>query len=184
MALFRRSRVWISVACVAALFVGVGSRAAFVPDDGMAPSLLPGDLVFILPTPAAVDDVVAVIDPLDPTVWTLRRVEAIGGAVRYVGGSFVTEQAPQLLDMGLDDNGYSVIKEADHLTRHLVRNINWEMDEMGVPDESAWLGADNRDIAIDSRWWGPVPLPALRGTVVLRVGPPRNRWRGWFDVSP
>lgn len=184
MAVFRRYRVWIGVACIAALFVGICSRAAFVPDDSMSPSLLPGDLVFILPTRTAVDDVVAVVDPLDPTVWTLRRVEAIGGAIRYTGGSFVIEQAPQLLDMGLDENGFSVIQEADHLTRHLVRNISWEMDEVGVPDESSWLGADNRDIAIDSRWWGPVPLVALRGTVVLRVGPPRNRWRGWFDLSP
>ena len=114
MAVFRRYRVWIGVACIAALFVGICSRAAFVPDDSMSPSLLPGDLVFILPTRTAVDDVVAVVDPLDPTVWTLRRVEAIGGEIRYTGGSFVTEQAPQLLDMGLDENGFSVIQEADH----------------------------------------------------------------------
>lgn len=169
---------------LALIGLAVARQTAVVPDDAMAPSLLPGDLVVILPLAPRAGDVVAVVDPLDPSAWTLRRVEGVGGAVRYRGGSFVTADAPQLLDMGRDDAGYSVIQEGGHLTRHLARNVEGDMDEVGVPDASAFLGADNRDVAVDSRWWGPVPLDVLQGRVVLRIGPPRNRWRTWFDLHP
>lgn len=171
------------VGAAAALLVGVAlvaSRLAVAPDDAMSPSLLPGDVLFILPLTPKVGDVVAVVDPLDPSAWTLRRVETIGGAIAYNAGSYVREDEPQLLDMGRDDAGFTVIQEGRHLSRHLARRVDWRMDQVGVPDDSAWLGADNRDIALDSRWWGPVPLSYVQGVVVLRFGAPGNRWRGWY----
>lgn len=180
----RLRRAGVVAGGLALLSLGVARQTAVVPDDAMAPSLLPGDLVLILPLTPRLADVVAVVDPLDPSVWTLRRVEGVGGAMRYRGGSFVPGDAPQLLDMGRDDAGYAVIEEGGHLTRHLPRNVEGEMDEVGVPDDRAFLGADNRDIALDSRWWGAVPLDLLQGRVVLRIGPPRNRWRTWFDLHP
>lgn len=180
----RLGRGAVVLAGLVVVAAAVARRTAVVPDDAMSPSLLPGDLVLILPMTPSPGDVVAVVDPLDPSVWTLRRVEGIGGGMRYAGGSFVPGEAPQLLDMGRDDAGYAVVQEGDHLTRHLARNVEWTMDEVGVPDGSAYLGADNRDVAVDSRWWGAVPLDVLQGRVVLRVGPPRNRWRGWFDLQP
>lgn len=162
----------------------VASHAALISDDGMAPSLLPGDLVLLWNVAPQEGDVVAVLDPLDPTSWTLRRVEAIGGAIEYSGGSYVHDIEPALLDMGKDDAGFSVIQEGEHLTRHMSRNVSYEIEPSGVPDDSAWLGADNRDEALDSRWWGPVPLDVLQGKVVLRLGAPRNRWRSWVDLEP
>lgn len=158
----------------------VASHVAVAPDDAMAPSLLSGDVLLILPLTPEIGDVVAVVDPLDPSAWTLRRVETIGGAIAYNAGSYVREDEPQLLDMGRDDAGFAVIQEGKHLSRHLARRVDWRMDSVGVPDDSAWLGADNRDIAVDSRWWGPVPLSYVQGVVVLRVGAPGNRWRGWY----
>ncbi len=178
-----RRGVRVALGAGAALLVAVGvvaTHVAMAPDDAMAPSLLSGDVVLIWPLTPGVGDVVAVVDPLDPSAWTLRRVEAIGGAIAYTAGSYVREDEPQLLDMGRDDAGFTVIQEGSHLTRHLARRVDWRMDPVGVPDDSAWLGADNRDVALDSRWWGPVPLAYVQGVVVLRVGAPGNRWRGWF----
>lgn len=162
----------------------VASHAALISDDGMAPSLLPGDLVLLWRVAPEVGDVVAVLDPLDPTSWTLRRVEAIGGAIEYSSGSYMHDIEPVLLDMGMDDAGFSVIQEGHHLTRHKARNVSYSVKVSGVPDDSAWLGADNRDQALDSRWWGPVPLDLLQGKVMVRLGAPRNRWRSWIDLDP
>ncbi len=177
----RRGWRVLGVLVVVLLLAGVGSRTAFVADDAMAPSFLPGDLVILWPGTPGVGDVVAVVDPLETSSWTLRRVEGVGGSIGYDLGSYVRDHEPALLDMGADDAGFSVVKEGDHLTRHLTRHVEWSLSEVGIPDDSAWLGADNRDIALDSRWWGPVPLATLQGTVILRIGPPRNRWRGWFE---
>lgn len=179
-------RVWgvLAVGLVALGIAGVASRTALVSDDTMAPSLLPGDLVFLWPGTPNEGDVVAVVDPLDTSRWTLRRVQGIGGSIRYDAGSYVREHQAPLLDMGLDEEGFQVIQEGEHLTRHLTRNVEWDLAEVGVPDDSAWLGADNRDLALDSRWWGPVPLADLQGVVVLRFGAPRNRWRGWVEGRP
>ncbi len=184
MAIPARVRSILAAVGCAIVILAVASRTAIVSDEDMAPSLLPGDLVLLAPVTPTRGQVVAVVDPLDPSRWTLRRVEAIGGAITYESGTYETDQKEQLLDMGRDDAGFGVIQEGDHLTRHLARNISFEVEEMGVPDDAAWLGADSRDIAVDSRWWGPVPLDVLQGTVVLRIGAPRNRWRSWVDPSP
>ncbi len=179
-------RLLIGVAVLALLLGLLGSHTALVSDDGMAPSLLPGDAVVLWPGTPVVGDVVAVVDPLDPSEWTLRRVEAIGGAISYSGGSYVHDAEPVLLDMGKDDAGYSVVKEGPHLTRHRPspRTVDDTLESSGVPDDSAFLGADNRDEALDSRWWGPVPLNVLQGRVILRIGAPRNRWRSWVTTAP
>lgn len=156
-------------------------RLAWVPDAEMSPSLLPGDLVLILPVEPRVGDVVAIIDPLDRNRWTLRRVEAIGGAVSYDGRSFRTSQQRRLklLDMG-EFQGRPVHLEGDHVVLRALRTTRTRHDDVGVPDDAAFLGADDRDGALDSRWWGPVPLSAIRGVVVARVGAPTTPWRGLF----
>lgn len=157
---------------------------AFVPDDDMAPSLRAGDLVLILPVAPRAGDVVPVVDPLDPSRWTMRRVEAMGGAVRYEEGVFTSSEGRQpVLEMGKDGDR-TVLREGDHLVRVDPRGARWAMDERGVPDDAAFLGADARDEAMDSRWWGPLPLDALQGVVALRVGAPGHPWRGWVSTAP
>ncbi len=160
-------------------------RLAWVPDEEMAPSFLAGDLVFIVPLEPREGDVVAIVDPLDPDRWTLRRVETIGGAVRYEDGVFHTAHAdaPRVLEMERATSRV-VRTEGDHLVTLAPRSIRWELEEAGVPDDTAFVGADARDAAMDSRWWGPVPLDALRGVVALRFGPPRHPWRGWTTTRP
>lgn len=177
-----RRRLALGIAAVGGLLLAaLLSRVARVPDGEMAPSLLTGDVVLILPITPRVGDVVAVVDPLDADRWTLRRVEAIGGAVSYVGGTFRTseQRKVKLLDMG-EHLGRPVHLEGDHLVLRAESPTRMTVTDVGVPDDSAFLGADDRDGALDSRWWGPVPIAALRGVVVARVGLPVTPWRGVF----
>jgi signal peptidase I len=147
----------------------------------MAPSLLVGDLVLLLPLAPRAGDVVAVVDPLDPSRWTLRRVEAIGGSVRYSDGVFFSsnEESARVLEMSRDTESV-VRKERDHLVRLAPTPVRWSLAEVGVPDDAAFLGADARDEATDSRWWGPVPLDAVQGVVAARIGAPGHPWRTWI----
>lgn len=157
---------------------------ARVPDDEMAPSLLAGDLVVVVPGAPTVGAVVALTDPLDPGRWTLRRVLATGGAVRFEDGFYHTEtEDPPVLDMGALEP-HRVLQEGDHLTQRLTRPVRWEMGAVGLPAGRVWLAADNRDDALDSRWWGPAPVAAVQGVVVARFGRPGHTWRGWFSRTP
>jgi signal peptidase I len=174
-----------SVAALALAALVVLPRLAWVPDDEMAPSLLAGDLVVIAPWDAKDGDVVALVDPLDPSRWTLRRVEIIGGAVRYEDGVTYTASgdAPRVLDM--DRTTERVVRrEGEHLVEIAPRPVRWALEESGVPDDAAFVTADARDTAVDSRWWGPVPLRAMQGVVALRVGAPTHPWRGWVSTRP
>jgi hypothetical protein len=156
-------------------------HVAIVPDDEMAPTLLAGDLVLILDQPPHQGNVVAILDPLDPTRWTLRRAEGFGGAIRYTDGVFHTDGEPvRVLEMGRDDTHF-VLHQQGHLVRHLKRPVRWDMEERGIADDSVFLGADARDEGVDSRWWGPVPLLQVQGVVVLRAGVPTHAWRGWVE---
>jgi signal peptidase I len=177
-----RAAIWAGLGAVV-LVVGIVARQmAWVPDTEMTPSYLPGDLVVILPLPAAEGDVVAVSDPLEPARWTLRRVEAIGGAVRYDGNVFRSSSRPKVrtLDMG-EYAGDAIFLEGEHLvSRRASPPTRARTDDVGVPDDAAFVSADARDRALDSRWWGPVPLDEVHGVVVARIGVPTTPWRGWF----
>lgn len=181
-----RRRPTVALAGLAAVLIAgalVLPRLAVVPDDDMAPSLLAGDLILLgggMPEKGAV---VALVDPLDPSRWTLRRVETIGGAIRYESGVYLTGNNPRTLEMGRDDT-YVTRRVDDHLVRERAREVRWEMEALTVPDDAAFLGADSRDDAIDSRWWGPLPLAAIQGHVLLRLGAPGHPWRGWMTTAP
>jgi signal peptidase I len=148
----------------------------------MAPSLLQGDLVLLLPA-GWVDvqegDVVAMVDPLDPAVWTLRRVEALEGTVHCENGMLYGDAPRDLVELGRE-NGVVVAREGEHLVEHLSTAIHWEMEELIIPEGSVFLSADRREAALDSRWWGPMPAETMQAVVVGRVGKPEHRWRGWL----
>ncbi len=167
------------------LVAGAARHLAVVPDDEMAPTLMAGDLAWIVDSTPSTGDVVGIVDPLDPSRWTLRRVESTGGAIRTTQGTFLTGTAPRVREMGdMEDPsgrgpGWKVRQEANHLTRRHAREVRGDMAPRTVPDDTVFLSADSRDDALDSRWWGPLPRTAVQGRVVFRVGPPRHRWRGW-----
>ena len=175
-------RRWLRAGVVAALLLAASRYLAFVPDAEMSPSLFAGDVVLILPIAPEVGDVVALADPLDPSRWTLRRVKSIGGSARYDGQVVRTAARPKVrvLDMGEFD-GSKIRLEGDHLvSRRGGPSARSGAAERGIPDDAAYLVADARDEAVDSRWWGPLPLAAVSGVVVARVGAPRTPWRRWF----
>lgn len=156
-------------------------RLARVPDDEMAPTLLAGDVVLVMPGAAKTGDLVTLVDPLDPSRWTIRRVENLGGQVRVEDGVFYTGNRVDLLEMGRDD-AWVTRKEGEHLVRRSVRVPRGETPPVTVADDAVFLGADARDEAMDSRWWGPLPATAIQGRIVARISPPHHPWRGWFDV--
>lgn len=173
-----------AAALLGAMLLLVAPFTTWVPDGDMAPALLPGDLVLILPVEPHVGDVVALLDPLDPGRWTLRRVAALEGEVRYDEGSLhVDGDDLRLVDMGRDDD-HVYLEEGGFLVQRSPRPVRWAMDVREVPPGHAWLVAADQDLALDSRWWGPAPLEAVQGVVVARVGVPGNRWRGWFEGRP
>ncbi|MDP2315968.1 MAG: S26 family signal peptidase [Pseudomonadota bacterium] len=179
-------RVALAAACALAVAAALAlPRLAWVPDDEMAPSLLAGDLVLLLPLAARPGDVVAVVDPLDPRRWTLRRVETVGAAIRYDDGVYYAgyADAPRVLEMDRDTDRV-VRTEGPHLVALAARPVRWTLAETSVSDDAAFLGADARDVAVDSRWWGAVPLDAIQGVVALRVGIPGHPWRGWTTGRP
>ncbi len=159
-------------------FLGQLPFWAVVPDDDMAPSLLPGDWVFLWRRPPSPGEVVAVVDPLDAGRWTLRRVEAVEGKVRYEGGILMGPLREEVLELGRD-GGMVYAQEGEHLLWHLPTAVRWDMEELIIPEGTMFLSADNREAGIDSRWWGPMPLETAQGVVLFRLGLPGHRWRGW-----
>lgn len=149
-----------------------------VPDNDMAPSLLQGDFVLVLPRAPQTGDVVAVVDPLAPGRWTLRRVMALDGSIAFNGGLLSGTSHQEVIELGQEGN-VLIVREGDHLVKHLPQALDWEMEERQIPEGRAFLVADNREEAMDSRWWGSMPLASLQGVVVFRFGPPQHRWRNW-----
>ena len=66
------------------------------------------------------------------------------------------------------------------LVRHQAEpNSLWSAEPVDVPDGHVFLLADDRDHAMDSRWWGPIPTATIRAVVQIREGD-AHTWRpGW-----
>lgn len=186
---------WLKLALVLLLLL---LGAALVPvrrvaDDEMSPSLQRGDLVWVLPVQPLRGDVVLLRDPLDPDRTVLRRTLAgAGGKVRWdEGGVRVDGKRVRQSDMG-DADGDAVRKEViwskppararEWLVRLRRPAVYWARDVVEIPDGHWYLLADDRDRAVDSRWWGPVPQSDLEGVVRFRIGRP-DEWRSWWSVE-
>ena len=195
-----RAPRWLTVLRFAPLLLALAPLplTAVVPDSGMAPTLLPGDLVLVWPaslpgSAPAEGATVALRDPLDPARWTLRRVEAAAGeAVSCEDGFLLSPSSAELIDLGRlpadpdrPDGPARVIVRANRRLLSLPNlSPTWDMPEIHVPEGWLFLSADNRAEALDSRWWGLIPAASASATVLLRVGPPQHRWRGWWEWRP
>lgn len=163
-----------------------------VGSDEMSPSIRAGDKVLILPLTPIRGDVVALKDPLDPERLVLRRVIADGSKrVKIEDGELrVDVKRIRQKEMGELD-GDRVTQETmwskpparanNWLLRYRSTPVHWSADPVPVPDGSWYLLADNRDSALDSRWWGPIPESSFEGVVRLRYGP-ADDWRPEWEI--
>lgn len=131
---------------------------------------------------------VLVTDPLDPSRRVLRRAIAHGGQkVRVEDGTVRVDgkriRQQEMGDPPQADEGpeLTVLKEviwskpparanrffptiSDRPTRWSAPGV------VEVPEGHWYVLADNRDAALDSRWWGPVPESAIHGVARARYG--------------
>jgi signal peptidase I len=154
-----------------------------VTTDDMAPTLQPGDLVWIVPMTPTRGDIVRIPDPNDPARYVLRRIVAEpeqkvrfdDGGLR-VNGKRVRQQDP------ISADGVITTKEtiwskppARACTWYVLRadrESTWKTEPYEVPANQWYVLADNREWALDSRWWGAVDASAVSGVVRLRIGRP------------
>lgn len=160
-----------------------------VTDTDMAWSLQPGDHIWVLPDRVRRADIVLVADPLDPDRLVLRRAIADGGQKVLVDPQGVRVNGKRIRQQEMGEDGdYRVLKEViwskpparanAYLPQIADQPGLWSMDEpVEVPEGHWFLLADNRDVGIDSRWWGPVPESAIRGVVRARWTAEADTWR-------
>ena len=189
-----KRRTKIILGAVSALLVASLVPVRTVDGSEMAPSILPDDLVWVLPgLEVQRGDVVALADPLDPSRTILRR--AIGPAGTQVhftdDGIRVDAKRLRVKDMGRLD-GYGVYQETIW-SKPPAKAVDWlirrrrdppvkgDAEPIEIPQGHWYLLADDRDDALDSRWWGPVPDSAIKGVVRLRYGP-AHLWRQDLEV--
>ena len=173
-----------------------------VTTEEMAWTLRPGDWVWSFDMEPIVGDVVQLADPLDPGRMVLRRV--IAGPedrVRYEDGSIrVNGKRIRQTDMGRQpladgEDRMRIYKEViwsrpparptNWLIVRMLKPVQWKTDGRVLVPEGHWfLLADNRDQAMDSRVWGPVPQSSIEGVVRMRLGP-EDTWRPrWQWLKP
>lgn len=173
----RAGRVFSALAVVIAVFLAFTLHR--VVDPGMLHTLAPGDWVAVLPTAPSAGDVVLLSDPLEPSRDIFRRVLATGGSrVEWSGGVPVVDgMAHRQLVLHTDEDRTLLLEGGRALLA--VDSEDPQPTERApvrlLPGE-LWLAADQRDIALDSRHWGPMPREVVRGTVWLRMGP-SSPWR-------
>lgn len=193
------SRLGYSIVAVAGLALAVWSTGATVRGDDMMPSIEPGDRVWSWPTAIVLPgDVVVIRDPLDPDVRILRRVLAVEGQSIALDDHLIRVGNRRLRTSAMGDSGNHVVtKETLWATKPAVGHSwltrfprdapsQWSADPVEIPEGHVYLLADDRDRAMDSRWWGPVPVSAIERTVRVRWGR-SHQWREsweWMVGTP
>jgi signal peptidase I len=178
------SRRWLVLLALPLLPAAAGFRVARLAGDEMSPSLQPGDWALLGPGEVELGDIWLLEDPAEPGRRVLRRVMALPGqSAGWRSGRYLLDgEAPRLREMGRDERG-AVMSEGNRwLVRVRSQPALMEMGPVSIPAGRAWLMADERDRAVDSRWWGPVPQERLERELWLRFGP-ADAWRGWISTG-
>ena len=177
---------------LAVILAWISSRTHAVSGDDMSPSIMDGDVILSIPSTAILPgDVVLIQDPLDhadhPAPGHGCRGASITNAKGHIKVGKRRLRAAAMGDMG----PFLVAKEtlwakkpnvgSSWLTRIQAEPATyWSAEPVTVPDAHIFLMADDRDQAMDSRWWGPVGIDRVMGVVRLRWGP-AHTWRPAWD---
>ena len=181
---------------IAMVLAWVSSRTHAVAGNDMSPSIMDGDVILSTPSETILPgDVVLIQDPLDPSRTILRRVMAIAGQTITNSEGHIKVGKRRLRAAAMGDMGpFLVSKEtlwakkpdvgSSWLTRIRAEPAAyWSAEPVEVPDAHIFLMADDRDQAMDSRWWGPIGTDRVMGVVRLRWGP-AHTWRpAWEFLS-
>lgn len=166
-----------------------------VPTADMQPSLHEGDLIWLSQSPPQPGAVVLIKDPHDADRVYLRRVMAMAGdSVQPLpnGALRVNGKTIRQRDMGADtpfrvyqENIWSSDKAPfQYLVQRLIEAPQaMPQDPSILPPDTLYVMSDNRDIAVDSRWWGPVPIDHVMGVVKFRIGS-SHEWRSYWSSRP
>ncbi len=187
----------ILIALILALFIRTFVVQAFkIPSGSMLNTLQIGDhilvnkfiygvkLPFIQKTIIPVkdpkrDDIVVFIYPEDPKKDFIKRVVGVAGDVVEV------RQKKLYVNGALVERDYAI-----HTDRRVLPVQFTQRDNFGpvtVPEASLFVMGDNRDNSHDSRFWGFVPLSAVKGKAFLIYfswnGREKSvRWRRMGDI--
>ena len=175
--IFREYGEAILIAVILALFIRTFVVQAFkIPSGSMKPTLLVGDHILVnkfiygvkLPFSDITlipvkdpkrGDIVVFEFPEDPKKDFIKRVIAVAGDTVQIRNKKV-----YINDKPMDD------PYGTHLDPHSIRGEARPRDNFGpvtVPAKSLFVMGDNRDHSYDSRFWGFVNLPAVKGKAFI-----------------
>jgi len=181
----------ILLAIVLALFIRAFIVQAFkIPSGSMEPTLLVGDHIlvnkfiygirvpftnhklFAVKEPVR-GDVIVFIYPLDPTKDFIKRVIGVEGDTIVMKDNEVYINGERYED-----------PHAVYSNQNPIRGAGWKYGgPIVVPENSLFVLGDNRDNSKDSRYWGFVPEPAVRGKAFMIYwsnGSPHHR--AWWNL--
>lgn len=153
---------WRPVIAVVVLVAGVATARLTVSDPvrvtsaSMAPTVCTGDVVVINHLGPrrglAVDDIVTFASPTDGSEQ-IKRVVAVGG------------QSVGIADAVLEVDGRPV--EEPYVDRKTIDGVYF--GPVTVPAGSVFVMGDNRELSIDSRTFGPLPVNAIDGRLATTL---------------
>ena len=170
-----------------AIFHPAGERVFLVPSTSMAPTMILGDRVVMVPYPAGGDplrgDIVAFTPPTDPfTVYTFRVIGLPGDTVQMVDAAVMLNGTPlarsregaATIDFGFETIDGAAWRETLPEGRSYVvadTDPDGFLDNTAavtVPEGHYFLLGDNRDNAADSRLANRVGM-VPRGVILGRM---------------
>lgn len=169
------------IALVLALVIRAFVIQAFtIPSGSMVPTLLVGDYLLVnkfiygirnpftnkvwipVSTPKRWD-IVVFIFPQDPSKDYIKRVVALPGEkVQIINKKLYVNGQPLETPHAVNTDS-TVIPSPTHPLESPRDNFG----PLVVPKDSYFVMGDNRDHSYDSRFWGPVPMDALRGKAFI-----------------
>ena len=125
------------------------------------------------------EDIVVFIYPEDPKKDFIKRVVGVAGDVVEV------KNKKLYVNGGLVERDYAIHSDSRVLPVQFTVRDNF--GPVTVPEKSLFVMGDNRDNSHDSRFWGFVPLSAVKGKAFMIYfswnGPEKSvRWRRMGDI--